>query len=63
MAKTTRGSGRKIPLKRLALRWLLFLGGLGFFAGSALLVFVLLHSSNTRSKLLCNKSGDHLDLR
>ena len=39
MAKATKGSGRKIPLKRLALRWLLFLGGLGFFAGSVLLVF------------------------
>ena len=39
MANSTKGSRRKVSLKRLALRWLLFLGGLGFFAGSVLLVF------------------------
>ena len=39
MANSPRGSGRKVSIKRLALRWLLFLGGLGFFAGSVLLVF------------------------
>ena len=39
MANSSRGSGRKVSIKRLALRWLLFLGGLGFFAGSVLLVF------------------------
>jgi membrane peptidoglycan carboxypeptidase len=32
-------SGRKVSAQRLALRWLIFLGGLGFFAGSVLLVF------------------------
>lgn len=32
-------SGRKVSARRLALRWALFLGGLGFFAGSVLLVF------------------------
>lgn len=32
-------SGRKVSKKRLAFRWALFLGGLGFFAGSVLLVF------------------------
>lgn len=32
-------SGRKVSPRRLALRWVLFLGGLGFFAGSVLLVF------------------------
>ena len=31
--------GRRVSAKRLALRWALFLGGLGFFAGSVLLVF------------------------
>ena len=35
----TQRSGRKVSRKRLALRWGLFLGGLGFFAGSVLLVF------------------------
>ena len=39
MAKSSRRSGRKVSIKRLALRWLIFLGGLGFFAGSVLLVF------------------------
>ncbi len=34
-----KGKPRRVPLKRLALRWMLFLGGLGFFAGSVLLVF------------------------
>lgn len=34
-----KSSGRKVSSQRLALRWLLFLGGLGFFAGSVLLVF------------------------
>ena len=37
MAK--KSSGRKVSRGRLALRWTLFLGGLGFFAGSVLLVF------------------------
>ena len=35
----TQRSGRKVSRKRLVLRWGLFLGGLGFFAGSVLLVF------------------------
>ncbi len=34
-----KGKPRRVSLKRLALRWMLFLGGLGFFAGSVLLVF------------------------
>ena len=37
MAK--QGSKRKVSAQRLALRWVLFLGVLGFFAGSVLLVF------------------------
>lgn len=37
MAK--QGAPRKVSTKRLALRWILFLGVLGFFAGSVLLVF------------------------
>lgn len=32
-------SRRSVSVKRLALRWMIFLGGLGFFAGSVLLVF------------------------
>lgn len=32
-------SGRRISRKRLAFRWALFLGGLGFFSGSVLLAF------------------------
>ena len=37
MAK--KGSSRRVSKRRLAFRWLLFLGGLGFFAGAVLLVF------------------------